>query len=339
MGKYDYQPTYSYMKAKTQNMVLEDFYFSLLLLADEMMFTYDNIPESISPKFLEDYLNISGSAGIVRDGSGGYLVCPYPSRAAMPDLDQYGDGMHLEGCTMNGKTLSGTIGKDAVIIYNNSARGRQWDIMTDATAFSDIDKSAAINVLFARYAPLYTVPNDTVKMGMKQVIENVIAGNPDIVVSANVYEALSADQGDGVKQLEITRPEKIQYIQYLSRYYDDMMKRHFSRRGLSIRTGSKAAQQSVEEINGLDSVSWYMPLNKLKARQDGFKVFNEIFGENVVVRFSEIWKQEYYAYILRLMKEDAEEEKAAAEDAAAAEGTEEEGAANEDTAVNGSDTE
>ena len=118
MGKYDYAPTYSYMKAKTQNMIREDFYFSSLLLADEMMFTYDNLPESISPKFLEDYLNISGSAGITRDGSGSYLVCPYPSRAAMPDLDQYGDGMHLEGCTMNGKTLSGTIGEDAVIIYN-----------------------------------------------------------------------------------------------------------------------------------------------------------------------------------------------------------------------------
>lgn len=339
MGKYDYQPTYSYMKAKTQNMIREDFYFSSLLLADEMMFTYDNLPESISPKFLEDYLNISRSAGIVGDGSGGYLVCPNPSRSAMPDLDQYGDGMHLEGCTMNGKMLSGTIGKDAVIIYNNTARGRQWDIMTDATAFSDIDKSAAINVIFARYAPLYTAPNDTIKTAMKQVIENVIAGNPDIVVSENVFAALGAGQSDGVKQLEITRPEKIQYIQYLSRYYDDIMKRHFSRRGLSIRTGSKAAQQSVEEINGLDSVSWYMPLNKLKARQEGFKVFNRIFNENVVVRFSEIWQQEYDAYILRLMKEDAEEEKAAAEDAAAAEGTKEEGAANEDPAANGGDTE
>lgn len=313
MGKYDYEPSYSYMKAKTQNMVREDFYFSSLLLADEMMFEYDNLPESISPKFLEDYLNISGSAGITRDGSGGYLVCPYPSRAAMPDIDQYGDGMHLEGCTMNGKTLSGTIGKDAAIIYNNSARGRQWDIMTDATAFSDIDKSAAINVIFARYAPLYTAPNDSIKTAMKQVVENIVVGNPDIVVSENVYGALTAGQGDGVKQLEITRPEKIQYIQYLSRYYDDIMKRHFSRRGLSIRTGSKAAQQSVDEINGLDSVSWYMPLNKLKARQDGFDVFNRIFNENVKVRFSDIWDQEYAAYQLRLLKEDAKDEETAAE--------------------------
>lgn len=312
MGAYDFEISFSHMKAKAQNMVRENLYFTTLLLADEMMFTYENLPESISPKFLEDYLNISGSAGITKDGDG-YLVCPYPSRAGAPDIDQYGDGMQLVGATMNGKTLSGTIGKDAVIIYNNSARGRQWDILTDATAFSDIDKSAAINVIFARFAPFFTAPNDTVKTAMKQAIENVIDGNPDMVVSENLYAALGSGQSEGVKLLEITRPEKIQYIQYLSKYYDDILKRHFSRRGLSVRTGSKAAQQSVDEINGLDAVSWFMPLNKLKARQDGFDVFNRIYGENVKVRFSDIWQQEYEAYQLRLLKEDAADEETAAE--------------------------
>jgi hypothetical protein len=158
---------------------------------------------------------------------------------------------------------------------------------------------------------------------MKQAIENIIDGNPDMVVSENLYAALGGGQSEGVKLLEITRPEKIQYIQYLSKYYDDILKRHFSRRGLSVRTGSKAAQQSVDEINGLDAVSWFMPLNKLKARQDGFDVFNRIFNENVKVRFSDIWQQEYEAYQLRLLKEDAADEESAAESIDAADDTKE----------------
>ncbi len=312
----DFAISFDHMKAKSKNIIRENLHFTTLLAADEMMFTYENLPESIEEKFLEDYLNISGSAGIVKDGSG-YLVCPYPSRAGAPDINQYGDGMQLLGSTMNGKTLNGTIGKDAAIIYNNTARGRQWDIMTDAEALADIDKSSSINVIFSRFAPLFTAPNDTVRKAMKQVIDNIIDGNTDIVVSENVLDALGAGD-NGVQLVEVTRPEKIQYIQYLSHYYDDIMRRHFSRRGLSIRTGTKAAQQSVDEINGMDSVSWYLPLNKLKARQDGFNVFNRIFGENVIVRFSDVWQQEYNAYKLRLLKQDAAAEAAAASDAAAA---------------------
>ncbi len=314
----DFEISYGHMKAKMQNAIREDLYFKLLLSCDEMMFEYDNLPESIDPKFLEDYLNISGSAGICQDSSG-YLVCPYPSRAEQ--LDQYGQGTRLQGATMNGLTVSGEIGKDALIIYNNTARGRQWDLPVDAAAFADIDKSSAINVLFARIAPIYSTPNDTVKNAVKEIINRVIDGQVDVVSSQNVFDALQLTPNDsGLKMIDITDPEKIRYIQYLDEHYDALLRRHFSRRGLSIRTGTKQAQQNNAEIYGLDSVSWYMPLNKLKARQQGFDVFNRIFGENVQVRFSDIWQQEYEAYQLRLLSEDAAAENAAAADLAAGEG-------------------
>lgn len=314
----DFECSYSHMKTKMQNAIRENLYFTLLLCADEMMFEYENLPESIDPKFLEDYLNISGSAGICRDPSGGYLVCPYPSRAEQ--LNQYGDGLKLQGATMNGLIVSGEIGKDAAIIYNNTARGRQWDLPMDAAAFADIDKSCGINVLFARIAPIYSTPNDNIKNALKEIIGKVIDGQVDVVSSQNVYDALQINPSENsLKMIDITDPEKIRYIQYLDEHYDAMMRRHFSRRGLSLRTGTKAAQQSRDEIYGMDSVSWYMPLNKLKARQQGFDVFNRIFGENVQVHFSDIWEQEYAAYQLRLLQSDAEAENAAAaaEEAAA----------------------
>lgn len=316
----DFECSYSHMKTKMQNAIRENLYFTLLLCADEMMFEYENLPDSIDPKFLEDYLNISGSAGICRDPAGGYLVCPYPSRAEQ--LNQYGDGMKLQGATMNGLTVSGEIGKDAAIIYNNTARGRQWDLPMDAAAFADIDKSCGINVLFARIAPIYSTPNDTVKTAVKEIIGKVIEGQVDVVSSQNVYDALQINPSEnGLKMIDITDPEKIRYIQYLDEHYDAMMRRHFSRRGLSLRTGTKAAQQSRDEIYGMDSVSWYMPLNKLKARQQGFEIFNQIFGENVRVHFSDIWQQEYAAYQLRLLSDDAEAEASAAADLNTAEGS------------------
>ena len=303
---------YEDLKPRYQNLIRENFYFSTLLCCDESMFEYENLPASINPKFLEDYLNLAGAAGIGKADDGSYLVCVAPGREG--EIDQYGDPVNMESVTENGIPVTGRIGEDVAIIYNNSARSVQLDIIMDADNFSQIDKSSGINVKLSRIAPLFAVSDDTVKEGLKQAIEHILEGEIDTVVSPNVFEALAMGAGaDQVKQLlTVTEPEKIQYIQYLSRYYDDLMRRHFARRGLSLHTGTKAAQQTVDEINGMDSVSWYMPINKLKARQQGFDMFNRIFGENVQVHFSEIWQQEYDAYKIRKLRQDIDAEEAAA---------------------------
>ena len=71
-----------------------------------------------------------------------------------------------------------------------------------------------------------------------------------------------------------------------------------------MHTPTKAAQQSTDEIHGIDSVSWFYPLNKLKARRNGVEMVNKIFGTKITVRFSEIWEQEYQAYKLRTLQKD-----------------------------------
>lgn len=293
------------MRSKLQEITREQFYFNQFLSCDEMMFDYKNLPESIDPKFLEDYLLIGGAAAICRSGSD-YLVAPFPVR--IPPLDQYGDGTIAKGTTANGLNVEGKIGVDAVMIYNDTARSPASDLLIDADAFAQIDTSSGINVEQARIGHIFTAPNDTIRAAIENILQRVKDGDTVTVASQNVYSELSIPDG-GVKLLEITKPEKIQYIQYLSAFYDTMLRRHFARRGLSLRTGTKAAQQSREEINGMDSISWYYPINKLMARRNAFNIFNRIFGENVEVTFSEIWQQEYEAYKLRTLQADIAAEK------------------------------
>lgn len=321
MAKSEFFCRYEDLKPRWQNLIRENYYFSQLLQCDEMMFEYDNLPDSIDPKFLEDYLILGGSAGIVKAEDGSYLVAPVPGRVG-PDIDQYGDPTHIESETQNGLPVVGEIGVDAVIIYHNSARWIQSDIVMDADTFSQIEKSAGINVKLSRIAPLFNTPDDkagAVKSGLQAAIEQILEGEIGVFTSENVFEGMAPEPGTR-QILDVTHPEKIQYIQYLSHYYDDVMRRHFARRGLSLRTGTKAAQQTVDEIKGMDAVSWYGPLNCLAARQKGFQTFNSIFHENVQVHFSEMWQQEYDAYKLRTMADDAKAENAAAETEKQAEG-------------------
>lgn len=319
-------PRFSWMKTKFQNYLREDHYFDILLQSDLSMFTYDNLPAGMDPVWIEKYLNIAGSIGITRtpetyvsellpdapEYRPAYSICPLPSRDG--NVDQYGDGSHLAGSTAT-VSIEGDLGVDAVIIYNRDTRLPELDNMIDADALMQIDKSAAINVILSRIAPVFSCYNDKTRKALDSMLDEILDGKLKTIVSGDVKDLLKMSGLDGGTEiLEITHPEKIQYIQYLSQYYDVIIRRHYNRRGLSVRTGTKAAQQSADEIHGLDAVSWIIPLAKLESRKKGFEQFNALFGENVTVRFSEIWQQEYDAYKLRMQEQDAAAEEA--EDAA-----------------------
>lgn len=323
-------PRFSWMKTKFQNYLREDHYFDILLQSDLSMFTYDNLPAGMDPVWIEKYLNIAGSIGITRtpetyvsellpdvpEYRPTYSICPLPSRDG--NVDQYGDGSHIAGSTAT-VSIEGDLGVDAVIIYNRDTRLPELDNMIDADALMQIDKSAAINVILSRIAPIFSCYNDKSKKALDAMLDEILDGKLKTIVSGDVKDLMKmAGLDGGTEILEITHPEKIQYIQYLSQYYDVIIRRHYNRRGLSVRTGTKAAQQSADEIHGLDAVSWIIPLAKLESRKKGFEQFNALFGENVTVRFSEIWQQEYDAYQLRMQEQDAAAEEAAddADDAA-----------------------
>ena len=114
-----------------------------------------------------------------------------------------------------------------------------------------------------------------------------------------------------LEAIDITHPERIQYVQYLSELYDQIIRRHFGRRGLAAKTSSKHAQVSQDEVHGLDCIRWFYPLDKLKARKAALEECNRIFGTSWTVVFSEIWKQEYESYQLRTLQRDQEAENAA----------------------------
>lgn len=312
-------PSFSWFKQRWQNKLREDHYFDILLQSDLSMFAYEGLPEGLDPRWIEMYLNIAGSIALTRTPDEftslvperpAYVVAADPARNG--SIDQYGDGTHIAGATDNGCSVEGTLGVDAVIIYNRDTRMPELDNMIDADALTQIDKSAYVNVLLSRIAPVYKCSNDNTRKALETMIDQIVQGNVKTIVSANISELLKV--GADTEILDVTQPEKIQYIQYLSQYYDVVVRRHYNRRGLSVRTGTKAAQQSADEIHGLDAVSWIIPLAKLKARQDGWDEFNRVFGENVRVRFSDLWQQEYDAYQLRIMQQDAAAEEEVMED-------------------------
>ena len=133
--------------------------------------------------------------------------------------------------------------------------------------------------------------DEKTKHALETAFENIKNGKPDTVVSENIIpELLQGNLTPPVLQLSDVK--NIQNLQYLSEYRDQLLKRFFLKRGHSMQTTSKHAQTNNDEIHGLDSIAWIIPENMLKHRKEGIKKVNEIFGTNITVDFSEIWKKE-----------------------------------------------
>lgn len=289
-------PRFSQLKDRVQHYLRTDQYYSYLLSADLAMFEYDGLPDTIDSRFLELYLNIFGSVLFAKHNDG-YILCPMPSRTG--DLDQYGDGVDFEGITGDGITKIGKIGKDGVIIYNNLVRTPEIDNQIDSEMFSCVDTSSNINVVLSRIAPCFFGQTTVEQKQIQEMLDNVIEGKLFGITSKGTFDGLKVGT-ENIQMFEPTRPERAQYIQYLSEYWDQVQRRHFARRGLAAKTSSKHAQVSTDEVHGLDCVSWYYPLTKLKCRQDALNQINSLYSLSITVKWSEIWQQEYDAYTGRL---------------------------------------
>lgn len=311
--------TFGDMKARFQNLVVENDYFQFLRAVEQMMFEYTGLPENIDPYRLEDFLNLTGGC-VWKVVDGVHMVAPYPARQGQIDMWGYGEVAH--STTLNGISLEGVVGVDAAVIYNNTTRTPQTDLYTTADIFSEIDNSSRKNVRFAKIAPILEAANSKQQKALEELISVVLEGEVKTVVSdadVKLNDLVVANAEKGLHSVEaITAPEKIQYLQYLSQYFDIRMRRHFARRGLSMKTSDKQAQVTRDEVHGMDAMTWVYPLSKLAARRKGLEMVNKIYGTNIAVDFSELWMQEWNAYKLRSAAEDAEEQRA--EDELKAEG-------------------
>jgi hypothetical protein len=127
-------------------------------------------------------------------------------------------------------------------------------------------------------------------------------GELSAFVSKNV---LAKEMGtDSPEVFNLSDVKDVDKLQYLSRYYDDVLKRFFNYYGQALQNQNKSAQSISDELHGMDSVSFIIPLQILNCRKALCQQINDIFGLDVDVDFSLAWKLEFDAFINRDMNDN-----------------------------------
>jgi len=294
------------MKRRMIDFKNRDNYFrhlSQLFVIQFSQFEYKGLPDTLPAEFLEFYLLINGTVGIgkVSELDNDEVYCAIGSYNG--DVNGYLPSGYTAAVTGLGEISGQWYGdnKTVVVGLNNNARAPEFDIPFTADVLTQVDISENMNVIFARFSRLPFADNDKQKTQIESAIKSIIKGDLLAVATketANAFEDFISDgrSGGGDKFLDLVDVDKIDGLQYLNQYHDNVIKRFLLRRGYMMTTTSKMAQQTNAELHGSDSYALLYPAEQLKCRQKMCEDINNMFGLNVSVDYNPILKRVYESY-------------------------------------------
>lgn len=255
------------------------------------MFEYSGLPDTLDPIFLETYLQRDGIAVITDHFDGEIIACEGSTGA---DLDVYGIGKEVVCHTHNGQAAQLKRDENCVVGWNNRTKTPCLDVYTDAQTLADIQTSIDFLIFWTRLSPLVRVSDEKMKVKVVEAFKNIKRGIPVTLAS----KKLLAEYGlnDDITVDMLTQPDFADKIQYTAKLYDDVLRWHMTRYGHATNGNSKAAQQTVDEVDSTASQSMILPLSMLAARRKMIDDINKLYGLNATVELSGAWRAEVTAY-------------------------------------------
>lgn len=282
---------YDHMKTKTENKTRYTTYFTMLWNTLLDMFEYENLPDTIPKRFLESILHSTGEVFVSKIND--KLIAS--SGTLSGEVDEYGLGTECIAVCPRGEAR-GVRGVDIAYGINNDTAMPDMLTYWIAHLLGETDKSIKCNVEFSRFLKIPKVANEKDKAMFEEIFKKLEDGEPQAFVSSS---ALDLELGAGTETFELTDVNKIDRLPYLTQFFEDCLKRFYNFYGQPMQNQNKRAQSISDEIHGQDSTSFIIPMQMLNCRIALCDEINRIFGTDIHVEFSPLWKLEFEALVLR----------------------------------------
>lgn len=296
---------FNFLTAKQKKFLRENQIFINLLLFLSSMFEYKGMAENINTDFIEFYLALTPRAccGVYRNNKGREIL-GYATEGGI--LNEYGIPEMFNINTLNQNNKQGAVdGVNAAICWNNKTHTSDMIQLSRFTElFNLVDTAQKCLIRYARLFPVFEVENQQIKNQIDEALKNADNGEPFTYVNKGLSK-IGIDGEPNMKILQLGDVSAVEKMQYLSTYHNDLLRRFFTMYGMNYSQSMKQAQQSIEEIHSDINVSWIIPDDRLKQRRKFIETYNEVFGHNATVEYSDAWKKAYEKY----MKEGGADEK------------------------------
>lgn len=289
------------MKAKTMEKMLRSMYdvadvqlsykywFYKLLALTLPAFEYEGLPDSLPAREIELQLQLTNHC-VTFMHNGDILTAEtnvfYPDVYYQPTKYTYANPV------IGGHT--GNLDDPGVcLIWNNVLKDTIGGIDVDSSLLTFImhyarqlaDLSSTINIytVNSRLTNFPVGKNDSVRASIKKFFDSIALGKREVITDDNI--ALNTFAVEAA-QTGRTSDTLINFIQAK----DQILEQFFRDLGIKFRQ-NKRAQMTEEEVESDDQVLLVSLDDMLKARKEGIKRFNEIYGLDVSVKINEKYKR------------------------------------------------
>lgn len=276
--KYDFD-------GKPDKSMLLSSYIRYYLARLQSMFKYENLPDSIPAKWLENYLLVNGSCVFIECDKG--LIVTKPGIGGTPDeyyiptecivTNPYIDERYNRTYTRD---------VDCVLMVNDTyAQGLLPLLQKYCSMMVENDITMNIAGIMSRASLILSAIDDNTKDSATLFIKRLIEGNLSIIGETNMLLA-NQDKDLSVNQITAangTLTNLIEYHQYLKASL-------FNELGLNSNYNMKRESINSNESQLNDDMLHPLIDTMLACRKEALEKVNTMFGTNITVEFNSAWE-------------------------------------------------
>ena len=174
------------------------------------------------------------------------------------------------------------VGKDCILIYNNSALYPDYIFTHYAEQLTETDISMTKLVKWARMTPIPKAKTDTDIAKYQTAMQRVLDGEDITIVSDEMQ--LFKDGHDTIddNMLRLTDESAIDKMHFFDEHHEQLIRRIATLGGLPFSTTAKSSQNLIDELHDMDALSTFIIKDRAACRADGFKraaAFMAEYGE------------------------------------------------------------
>ena len=276
--KYDFE-------GKPDKGMLLSSYIRYWLARLQSMFKYENLPDSIPQKWLENILMCNGTATWIMNGDKG-LVVTRGAIGGKPDVYYIPTDVIVENPYLE-QGVNGTYKRDqdVVLMYNDTyAQGLLPLLKKYSAMMVEADISLNMACVMSRATLALSASDDKTRASAEFWLKRVWEGSTGVIgetpfLVANSDRSLSIND---MSKADTTITNLIEYKQYIkASLYNDL--------GLNANYNMKREAINSNESQLNDDMLHPLIDTMLQCRREGLEKVNAMFGTNITVDFDSAW--------------------------------------------------
>lgn len=275
IGLYYSSSPYDF-RSKSSNVSM---YINYMLNRSRHIFKWNNLPETITERTLEMYIQIYGYAGIVNVDNKLYVMNGglggEPDPEYMPTIFTYAN-------PALGTSASLEIGKECVIIPNDTTYMGMLPIFKYfATLDVETDISFKRMLVNMRKLNVFSSNNDRTTESAREYIRKIDDGDDGVIAEPGLIEALRVQPTNSADRL---LTDLIEFKQYNKASWYNFI-------GLNANYNMKRESLNSNETQLNDDMLFPLIDDMLEMRQKAAEEINALFGTSITVELASTWAE------------------------------------------------